>query len=179
MTESSEEVVETVESVRDRLGERVRSGDVEGIRALLEDVHSSDIADLVEGLEEPEHRLLVLRSLPVEDASETLSEMEEGDFRASLLAALTPEIGAELLHEMADDDAADLIAELDPRDRSRILSSLPIDEAGDLQGLLIYGEETAGGRMTTSFVALEGTTTAAEAIEGVRRRGREVEDFYT
>ncbi|MFP3948369.1 MAG: magnesium transporter, partial [Longimicrobiales bacterium] len=33
--------------------------------------------------------------------------------------------------------------------------------------------------MTTSFVALEGTTTAAEAIEGVRRRGREVEDFYT
>ena len=168
-----------LEAVRERLVERVRAGDVEELRASLVELHPSDIADLVEWLDQDEERLLLLRALPLEIASETLAEMEEGELRAGLLGALTPAVGADLLHEMADDDAADLIAELAPQDRSRILSTLPIEEAGDLQGLLLYGEETAGGLMTTALVALEGTTTAAEAIAEVRRRGREVEDFYT
>jgi len=168
-----------MDAVRTRLLEQVRSGDVEGVRALLEEVHPSDIADLVESLDAEEERLLLLRTLPVGVASRTLAEMEEGEERAELLAALAPDLGAELLHEMADDDAADLIAELEAADRSRILSTLPIEEAGDLQGLLRYGEETAGGRMTTALVSVEGSMTAREAIAEVRRRGREVEDFFT
>ncbi len=168
-----------MDALRERLLERIRAGDLEGLQPLLDEVHPSDIADLIESVTEEEARLLLLRTLPVGVASDTLAEMEVGEDRALLLAALAPALGAELLHEMADDDAADLISELEPSERSRILSTLPIEEAGDLQGLLRYGEETAGGRMTTALVSVESTMSAGEAIEEVRRRGREVEEFYT
>lgn len=160
--------------------EEGRAGEVHALlERMLEDLHGSDVADLVEWLDDLEHQIALMRALPQDVASEALAEMEEGDQRADLLAALTTERGAELLQGMADDDAVDLIAELDPEDRARLLSRLPMQDAGDLEGLLLYGEETAGGRMTTSLVSVPGTLTAAEAIEEVRKQGREVEDFYS
>lgn len=162
------------------LAELVEAGDLEALaEAVVElDLHASDVADLLEELE-PEHQVELVRALPPEVASEALAEMEEGDERGELLASLDPLKGAELLHELADDDAADLIAELDPHEADRILANLSVEEAGDLRGLLLYDEETAGGRMTTELVAIEGALTAAQAIDAIRRQGQEVEDFYT
>ncbi|HCK91204.1 MAG TPA: magnesium transporter, partial [Gemmatimonadetes bacterium] len=59
------------------------------------------------------------------------------------------------------------------------LAALPVDEAGDIKRLLSYGEETAGGLMTTELVEVEGSLQADEAIRQVRMQGRDVEDFYT
>ena len=156
----------------------VRAGDADALEAFLEEFHPSDIADVVESLDE-EARLALLRALPPELASETLAEMEEGEARAELLVSLAPKEGAELLHELSDDDAVDLVGELDPADRDRILAELPEEEAGELRDLLQYGEDTAGGIMTTALVSVVWTVTAGEAIEAVRVQGREVEDFYT
>ena len=61
----------------------------------------------------------------------------------------------------------------------RILAALPVDEARDIKRLLSYGEETAGGLMTTELVEVEGSLRADEAIGQVRIQGRDVEDFYT
>ena len=157
-----------VREAQERLEALVESGDVESILPLANEMHPSDVADIVEGLETEDQRIRLLGGLPLELASETLAEMEEGEERSGLLAALEPSVGAELLHELADDDAADLIGELEP-----------VEEAGDLRGLLLYDEETAGGLMTTDFVAVEGVLTAQDALEKVRIQGREVEDFYT
>jgi magnesium transporter len=132
---------------------------------------------LVEALDE-DVRVRLLSVLPAEEASEALAEMEEGEDRGDLLASLAPEKGAELLSELADDDAADLIAELEPLEQRRILEALPAEEAGDLIELLEYGEDTAGGLMTTELVAVDASLTAAEAIAEVRRQGREVGVFY-
>ena len=156
----------------------VAGGDFEAVADLVADLHPSDVADLVEGLDE-EARIGVLSALPAEVASETLAEMEGGEERGDLLAALSPEKGAELIHELADDDAADLIAELEPGEQQRILDALPDREAGELVDLLRYDEESAGGLMTTELVAVDGWLTAAQALEQVRAQGREVEDFYT
>ncbi|SVC95570.1 uncharacterized protein METZ01_LOCUS348424, partial [marine metagenome] len=164
--------------LRDRMSALVRGGNADDIEALLEDVHPSDIADVVESLDE-EGRLALLRALPSGLASETLSEMEEGDARGELLASLAPAEGAGLIHALSDDDAADLVGELDPIDRDRILAELPEEEAGDILDLLQYGEDTAGGIMTTALVSVFGTVTAGEAVDVVRIQGREVEDFYT
>ncbi len=168
-----------LQGLRENLAEFVRTGDWGRLRASLEGLHPSDVADLVAALDEESSRLAVMRALPAELASETLAEMERFEERGDLLAALAPERGAELLHELADDDAVDLISELEPADRDRILAALPIQEAGDLQGLLLYGDETAGGLMTTGLVSVRASRTAADAIGEVRRQGREVEDFYT
>ena len=50
---------------------------------------------------------------------------------------------------------------------------------GELIDLLQYNEESAGGLMTTDLVSVVSTVTASEALNLVRVKGREVEDFYT
>ena len=168
---------------RDRTEELRALADDGRIEELVEtltelDIHPSDVADLIEGLDGEEQRA-VLRTLPAEMASEALAEMEEGEERDELVASLDPSITASLLHEMADDDAADLLGDLEPGEQERILDALSHEAATDIRGLLAYDEETAGGLMTTDLVSIADSLSAGDAIAEVRRQGREVGEFYT
>jgi magnesium transporter len=169
---------EESQDLQARIEARAEEGAIAEAIALVGQLHASDLADVVERLDE-ELQIALLSALPVELAPEALSEMEEGEERGHRLAAFEPEKGAELIEELADDDAVDLMSELDPPEQQRILEALPDETADDLIGLMQYDEETAGGLMTTEFVAVEGSLTAAEALLEVRLQGREVEDFYT
>ena len=142
-------------------------------------MHPSDIADFLASVTSEAGQLEILKALPDEVASETLAEMEEYEDRAELLSALDDQRGAALLQELADDDAADLLGEMEPDDRDRMLAALPSTEAGEIRDLLRYGEETAGGLMTTALVSVSAESSATEAIAEIRRQGREVEDFYS
>ena len=182
---------EKIDGLRLRLQEMAAEGRLEDaweildelasadVAELLQDLHPSDVADVVEALESDEERVALMRALPTELASEALAEMDEDEDPGDLLAAMDPSMGAQLLQELEYDDAVDLVAELEPEERARILAALPIEEAGEIRGLLRYDEESAGGIMNTSLVSVGSHLTAGEAIAEVRRRGQEVEDFYT
>ena len=113
------------------------SGDLVEACVLVEGLHASDLADVLERLDEST-QLTLLSALPVELASEALAEMDVGEDRADLLSSLSPERGAQLIRELADDDAADLIGELDLPSQRAILEKLPDETAGELIGLLQY-----------------------------------------
>lgn len=165
-----------------RLAELARLAEVGDFSRLSEfagEMHPSDVADLVASVSVEAVRLRILKALPTEVASETLAEMEEDEARAELLGALGSTRGAALLKELPDDDAADLVGELEPEDRDRMLAALPSEEAREIRDLLRYGEDTAGGLMTTSLVSVAADASAGRAIAEIRRQGREVEDFYT
>ncbi|KPK75977.1 MAG: hypothetical protein AMS25_17820, partial [Gemmatimonas sp. SM23_52] len=155
------------------LGER----EDQRLRSFLEAFHPSDLADLIEALEE-EERAPVLRVLPDEIASETLAEMEEVGRPEDLLLADPARI-AELVSELSDDDAADLIGELPLEKQRDVLAQLPLEEADDLRDLLAYHEESAGGVMTGEVVAVKEDASVAEAIEEIRQQTAEGGDFYT
>ena len=156
----------------------IAQGKIAEANDALAKLHPSDVADVLESLSDAD-RLVVLRALPAELASETLAEMEEDEHAADLLAAMTPHRGAKLLSELADDDATDLVADLQPEERARILAEMSVEDAGEIRELLAYPEESAGGIMTAALVSVPETLTAGQAIEEVRRQGREVEGFYT
>lgn len=167
-----------IERTQARIQALVTDGDLAGVTELAQELHPSDLADLVETLGD-QARVSLLSALPAELASETLAEMEEGEARGELLTALAPEKRTELLHEMADDDAADLIGGLEPDAQEKTLVELSLPEEVALRDLLQYAEDSAGGLMTTELVKVDMTLTAGEALEQVRVQGREVEDFYT
>jgi len=88
---------------------------------------------------------------------------------------MTDEKVADLLEEMDPDEAADLLAEL-PKDRSRdLLELMEDDEAEGVRKLLTYQESSAGGIMTTEFVAVPANLNAGEAIALLRRTAHEAE----
>ena len=53
-----------------------------------------------------------------------------------------------------------------------------VEDRAEVEQLLRYDEETAGGLMTTHMVTVPDTATAGEALEEIRRQAEEVEDFY-
>ncbi len=162
----------------ERVRQLLRDSEDERLRSYLEGFHPSDVADLIESLEE-EERAAVLAVLPGEVAAESLAEMEEKEHPEELLLA-DPERLVELVRELSDDDAADIIGELSPERQREVLAQLPLIEAGELRELLAYDEESAGGIMTTEVVAVAENAAVAEAIDEIRRQVAEGrEDFYT
>ena len=162
-----------IELIRQLLAE----GEENRLRSLLAAFHPSDLADVIELLDE-EQRPLILRVLPGELASEALAEMEEDEHPEDLLLA-DPSRVAELVSELSDDDAADLIGDLPVEKQQEVLAQLPLEEADELRGLLAYDEESAGGVMTTEVVAVSESATVAEAIDAIRLQAEEGEAFYT
>ncbi|HEU4699911.1 MAG TPA: magnesium transporter [Gemmatimonadales bacterium] len=134
----------------------------------------ADLADVLASLDEAE-RIGVVQVLPPELSSQALIEMPVEAHAEDTLAALAPEQAAEIVEEMDDDDAADLLGELDPEDQERILSE--VENRSDVDELLRYDEESAGGLMTTAVVAVEAAATASEALHSIRHQAEEV-DFY-
>jgi len=144
----------------------------------LKDLHASDIADLIEGLEDAE-RLRLLRRLSPEVAADALSEMEEVEGPAELLLQLDPSHIAAIVEEMADDDAADIIGELEPHQQAEVLSTVSVPDAAQIEELLHYPEDSAGGIMTRDVLAIRSELTASRAIAEIRRQAQGDIDFYT
>jgi magnesium transporter len=179
----------TVQWLADRFGRELRSStiswdDVEllpGDQPMrlrvpgdkITELHPADLAEIISDLSRFESSRL-LESLDVKTVADTLEEVEP-DFQVSLVEAMPNEKVADVLEEMAPDEAADLLAEL-PQDRSRELLKLMEDEeAEDVRKLLAYPEDTAGGIMTTEFVAIRPDLTAEQAIAVLRETAEEAE----
>jgi magnesium transporter len=163
------------EFVLEELRQLAASGDVGRFLARARKLQPADLSDVLAGLEQ-DLQLRMVQTLPPEVVSEALAEMEEEEHPEVLLAALHPEDAADIVEELEDDDAVDLIAELPADQAARILTH--VADRADIERLLVYDEETAGGRMTAHVVAVPQRATAGEAIDDVRRQAVEVEEFY-
>jgi Mg/Co/Ni transporter MgtE len=80
---------------------------------------------------------------------------------------------------MAPDDAADIVGELDEDRREPVLALLPVSHRVKVRALLGYDPAQAGGLMSPDFVLLAGSTSAADALEAVRRSAIEPELLTT
>jgi magnesium transporter len=144
--------------------------------AKLAQLHPSDLADILEDLA-PRDRAGVLAALDDESVADAMEEMEP-EAQVDVLEDLAPERAADILEEMSPDDAADLVADLDQDTRDEILSHMDAGEAEEVQELLGYPEDSAGGIMTTEFIALDATLTAAAAIDRLRELEPDAETIY-
>jgi magnesium transporter len=142
----------------------------------LAELHPADLATIIDQLA-PRDRAGVLASLDDEAVADTIEEMEP-DTQVEVLEDLEPERAADILEEMSPDDAADLVADLSQTARDEILALMEGDEAAEVRELLGYPEDTAGGIMTTEFVALPEHLTAAETIDRLRELEPNAETIY-
>ncbi len=137
--------------------------------------HPSDLADVLAALDEAT-RVRAVAELPPDVASAALAEMEAGEHPEEILLAVGPGYAAELVEELASDDAADIIAELRPDDREAVLAE--VQDRGEVERLLTYPDDSAGGLMTTDVVAVDQDATLGEAIEEIRRQSGEDDEPY-
>jgi len=124
-------------------------------------------ADILEALEE-EGAADLLKDLDLDDAGEVLDEMRP-EAAADVLETIRPSTAASLIAMMDADQAADVIGALEPEERTAVLAAIDPVAAAEINNLLVYAADTAGGMMTTDFAALPTGVSAGEAIEALRR----------
>ena len=139
----------------------------------LAQLHPSDIADILEDLA-PAEREAILTTLDEEVAAEALEEVEP-KLQKSMMESLDSETAAGIVEEMDPSAAADLLAEL-PNSRSEaILGEMNPEERQEVEDLLVFRENSAAGRMTTQYVAVEKTATVADAVRALREFDGDIE----
>ena len=152
----------------------LEAGDIAGAIALVEALRPPDQADVFEELHIGEQEILLPR-LDVEDAADILEELENED-AAELASLFDARTLGRILDEMATDEAADLLGDLKPLQVSQALAQMV--DAGGVQSLLEFPDDSAGGLMTTEFLPLRRDMTAAQALVALRKWAPEDEAAY-
>jgi magnesium transporter len=142
----------------------------------LSAMHPADIARIVNELD-PDQRADVMETLDVETAAEVLGEAHP-EVQASIVENLEEELAADILEEMEPDEAADVLGDISADKREDILEEMEPEEAEDVKELLGYADRTAGGLMTTEYIAVSKDLTAQEVIDKIRELEPEAEMVY-
>lgn len=158
------------------VADAIEASDAERLRALLEDVHESDVGDLLEALDTDERpRLIELLGRDFDFTA--LTEVDDA-VREDILEELKTETVAEGVRELDSDDAVTILEGLDEADKAEILDRLPATERVALQRALDYPEDSAGRRMQTDFIAVPPFWTVGQTIDFMRETEDLPDTFY-
>ena len=124
-------------------------------------------------------------SLDREDRRRAFDHMASRTEREDFFLGLSARSQAELLLEfpeerrrawirlLAPDDAVDVVQELPPDERVRLVDALDTFAQREVNALLAYAEDDAGGLMSPRYTRVRPDMTVDEAISYVRRQARD------
>ncbi len=139
----------------------------------LANLHPAEIADLVEAASHDEgEELIEAIAQDRELEADVFEELDEHHQLEFIRERPDTQVAA-VVARMAADDAADLIVEIDQDRRGRVLALLPATQRGQIETLLDYNPETAGGMMSPDFIDLAPGATVGGAIQRVRESDRD------
>ncbi|MBN1471095.1 MAG: magnesium transporter [Syntrophaceae bacterium] len=172
MTKAKKKELTALETLKDLIS-RNREFD---IIDLFSDMHPADIADLIDELEE-EDRLHLFSLLDVDKASDVILELSDTS-REQLIEDLSNEKLTDIIEEMDSDDKADIIAELSDDQAKAVLEAIEPEESQEVQELLKYADDTAGGIMQSELVSVRKDATINDAFQAVADAKDEIENIH-
>ena len=155
------------------LMQAVEAGDREAILSLAGQMHYADLAQVYEDIE-PEQREIFLKTIGPKLAADVIGELPDSLVEEALDSFHDEELRI-LFDELPDDDRVDVLQDVDDDERHRFLDLLAPEDEELTRSLLKYGEETAGGRMTTKIGRLREDMTVKEAFESLRKDRDDIE----
>ena len=162
----------------DNLTELIEANKKIAIKALFEDLHFADIAEVLDELDFDE-AIYIIKLLDSEKTSEILTELDE-DIREKILANLSSKEIAREISEMDTDDAADIIGELSKERQRRVMNAIKDeDHAADIIELLSYEDNSAGSLMGKELVKVYETWTVGGCMRRIRAQASEVSRVHS
>ena len=120
---------------------------------------------------EPEERLEAFSALPLERAEELLDCMNAID-QAELLESMPEAERRVWLRYLDPDDLADVLLEISDESREKMVELLDERNRHEVNALLAYAEDDAGGLMNPRFARLRPELTIDEAIRYLRKQSQ-------
>lgn len=155
-----------------------RRGAVANLLKLLLKTHPADLAWVFRHLSTVERKKVFNVIAQTEMVGEFLSEVDEA-IMLELVQDLTPKFMVAVISEMASDDVADLLEALPEEMANEIRELMVKEDRDEVDELLQYHPESAGGLMSPDFLALDEELSAGDAVKIVQERSEEMEmSFY-
>ncbi|MBM4119612.1 MAG: magnesium transporter [Nitrospira sp.] len=156
----------------------LRRGAITNLTKMLGKTHPADIAKLIVHLPSPKEKRTVFELVKGEGPrGQVLSEMDADSIQHVLSEVPAPDI-AWLLKDLASDDVTYIMGVLPDELAKEILALMKTEDSTEIAELLKYPKDTAGGIMTTEFLALLEDTTAQETIRRLQRATDTEQVFY-
>lgn len=153
------------------------TGSYENVRRALAKLESAEIVDIISQLRSADQAKFLDILFLAQRAGEVLSELPD-ELAKSLLNAFTDEKINEMLLRIPPDDAVDLLSYLPEERAERVLSSMSDQQRFSLEKLIIFDEDTAGGLMTTEYIAIHDEAAISEAVHIVKTKYPEMDIYY-
>ena len=158
-----------------RLAGLIERSDPGAVHAFLEALSPAETALVVSRLGESE-RTALLRLLSAEEAADMLVELPD-EQAADLLEEITVAEAAAIVGQMPADEQADLLADVEGAEAEAILDAMPREGAEQARRLLRYPEHSAGGIMTTEFLAYPDSSTAGDVLRDLQAHSETYSDY--
>ncbi len=163
---------ETIQEIKESL----ELGLVEHIRQTVAELHSADIADLIEQLK-PKHRSMLLEIADDLMEAEVYSDLDEA-VRDDLVEEMEPAEIAELVTELDVDDAVHVLEDLEEDEQKDVLKELPAEDRIAIEEGLAYEEDTAGRLMQRDLIAVPEYWNIGQTIDYLRDTDDLPNEFY-
>jgi magnesium transporter len=145
---------------------------------IVNKTHAADLSLVFNSLSIPNQHKLFDMIEETEQKGALFSELDEDAFLA-LNEGIELDDVVEIFEHMPTDDVADLIGRLPDDMSDAFLERMKKKDSEEVEDLLRYGDDTAGGIMVPDFIALREDATAKEAIESLQKEHLDVEmPFY-
>lgn len=145
------------------------------LKKLVVELHSSDLADLIEHLASAKRNAFI--DMMGDDFDlDTYAELEE-PVRAQIVEDMPNNQVADVLRQLDTDDAVYLIADLETTEQNKILEQIPEVERATLERSLEYPEDSAGRLMQADFIAVPPFWSVGQTIDYMRETADLPDDF--
>jgi magnesium transporter len=163
--------------VEDKIFELISQRRWKELRQEVSDTPAPDVADFMMELKKPD-RILFYSSLPRDLSSEVFTSLEPAQ-KDELLKELTDDETRQLLADMAPDDRTNLLEDLPGQATQRVINLLSKEDLEEARLLLGFPQESVGRLMTPDYVAVRPNWTIEQALNHIRRRGKDSETIST
>lgn len=154
-----------------------RRGANEHLMKLIIKTHPADMAWVFRHLNEEERTNVFSIIAQTESVGEFLSELDSA-LVVYLVQKLSAQFMADILSDMPSDDAVDLLEVLPEEVADDIREHMAKKDREEVEELLQYHPETAGGLMSPDYMCLDEEITAGEAIAQIQKRSETMEMVF-
>jgi magnesium transporter len=156
----------------------IEQGNALALKKRTSEYHYADLAEIVDELS-VEDGVYLIKLLDSEKTSDVLTEVDE-DIREGILELLSVKEIAEEIEELDTDDAVDLISELSEARQAEVLAEIEdAERIQDIQELLAYDEDSAGGLMAKELVKVNENWTITKCVREMRVQAGEVKRVHS
>lgn len=138
----------------------------EELEEYLEDNHFVDVAESFEELDDEE--LLRVFELMTDEQKANVIEQADDDLQERIFELIPDEEAIDILAFMSPDDIVDILGFIDIRKSKSILTKMKRSQANKIRELLGYEEDTAGGIMTTQYIAFKENLEIKEVMKKIK-----------